>query len=406
LGLKVGQTQVGAITASTKEEWAQEARKLELQGKNEQASAIREAFLQGKPVPWTPWSRDLIEELAPKALDRNNPSAKQKQTLLDYALWHGQQAWVEQLALASFQPARSLAPEGDFGWIGDSAMLGVQLPDWDRQQQLSLRAVGAIRQRHLQAYAAKNFKDILRLCDAHGVDHLTPVGGTPLMLAARAGNAALADALIAKGADPTAEDEFGHTAWQQAINRAIDEPDFAKAALAPLFERIAPAGIDVQVDGRLVRVEHHQGEYWVLTLMLAGFKTQWSHCTKRSHPAWKYGQGYFAEQLHQGLEGLPVHLWKEIRRKRSYLNQVLARAEVDSGYRPARRLWARTRNGHYLPNPAMLLRKGEDWRPVYEAIKLDWIDQGTGTDRGYSTRPASVMTRLKDRLAGNVEEFF
>jgi hypothetical protein len=406
LGLKVGRTQVAEITASTKEEWAQEARKLELQGKEEQARAIRQAFLQGKPVPWMPWSRDLIEELAPKALDRSNPSAKQKQVLLDYALWHGQQAWVERLALAGFQPARSLAPEGGFGWIGESAMLGVQLPDWNKQQQLSLRAVGAIRQRHLLAYAAKNFKDILRLCDVHGVDHLTPVGGTPLMLAARAGNAALVDALIEKAADPTAEDEFGHTAWQQAVGRAIDDPGFAKLALAPLFERIAPAGIDVQVDGRLVRVEHHQGEYWVLTLMLAGFKTQWSHCTKRSLPAWKYGHGYFAEQLHQVLEGLPVHLWKDIRRKRSYLNQVLARAEVESAYRPARRLWARTRNGHYLPNPAMLLRKGEDWRPVYEALKLDWVDQGSGTDRAYGARPASVVTRLKDRLAGNVEEFF
>jgi hypothetical protein len=85
---------------------------------------------------------------------------------------------------------------------------------------------------------------------------------------------------------------------------------------------------------------------------------------------------------------------------------VLARAEVDSSYRPARRLWARTRNGHYLPNPAMLLRKGEDWRPVYEAIRLDWIDQGTGSDSAHGSGPASVVTRLRDRLAGDVEEFF
>jgi hypothetical protein len=406
LGLRVGHSQLAATVASTKEEWAQEARKLELQGKDEQAAAIRETFLQGKPVPWTPWSRDLIEALVPKALDRANPSAKQKQTLLDYALWHGQQAWVERLALAGFPPARSLAPEGDFGWIGDSIALHVQLPAWDRQQQLSLRAVSAIRQRHLQAYAAKNFKDILRLCDAHGVDHLTPLGGTPLMMAARAGNAALVDALIDRGADPASEDEFGQTAWQQAVSRAIDDPEFASAALSSLFERIAPAAIDVQIDGRLVRLEHHQGEYWVLTLMLAGFKTQWSHCTERAQPAWKYGQGYFAEQLHQVLEGLPVHLWKEIRRKRNYLNQVLARAEVDSAYRPARKLWARTRNGHYLPNPGMLLRKGEEWRPVYEAIELDWIDQGTGTDRAYTTRPALMVTRLKNRLAGIAEELF
>ncbi|MBP6504405.1 MAG: AAA family ATPase [Rhodoferax sp.] len=406
LGLRLGEARVAPAQASSKEEWAQEARKLELQGKEEQARAIRDTFLQAKPVPWTPWSRQLIEDLAPKALDRGNPSAKQKQVVLDYALWHGQQAWVERLARASFQPARSLAPDGDFGWIGDSTMLGVQLPDWKKQQELSLRAVAALRQRHLQPYAAKNFKDILRLCDTHGVDHLTLVGGTPLMLAARAGNAALAQALLDKGADPTAEDEFGHTAWRHAVNRSLEEPTFAKAALALLFERIAPAGIDVQVDGRLVRVEHHQGEYWVLTLMLAGLKTQWSQCSARPHPSWKYGQGFFAEQLHQVLEALPVHLWKEVRRKRSYVNQVLARAEVDSSYRPARKLWARTRNGYYLPNPAMLLRRRDGWRPVYEALELNWVDRGSGSEGTYRTRPAAAVARLNDRLAGAADELF
>lgn len=61
------------------------------------------------------------------------------------------------------------------------------------------------------------------------------------MLAARAGNAALVEALLDQGADRMAQDEFGHTAWQHAVSRSIDEPAFAKAALALLFERIAPA---------------------------------------------------------------------------------------------------------------------------------------------------------------------
>ena len=162
----------------------------------------------------------------------------------------------------------------------------------------------------------------------------------------------------------------------------------------------------MQVDGRLVRVEHHQGEYWVLTLMLAGLKTQWSHCAARPHPAWKYGQGFFAEQLHQALESLPVHLWKDIRRKRSYVNQVLARAEVDSSYKPARKLWARTRNGHYLPNPAMLLRQREGWRPVYDALELDWVDRGSGNESDVSHTAGGSSARLNDRLAGVADEFF
>ncbi len=398
LGLTVGQTPTVAAPASTKEEWAQEARKLELQGKDEQARAIRETFLQGKPVPWTPWNRELIEALAPKALDRANPSARLKQTLLDYALWHGQQSWVEQLAKAQFPPARGLAPNGEFGWIDDAAQFNAPLTDQEKQQQPALRAVAAVRQRHLQAYTAKNFKDILRLCDVHTVDHRTPVGATPLMLAARAGNAALIDALLARGADPEMVDEFGQTAWQHAVSRAMDEPAFAKNSLALVFERLAPAVIDVQVDGRLIRIERHQGEYWVLTLMLAGLKTQWSCCTVRDEPPWKFGDGYFAEQLHQVLDHLAPHLWKEKRRKRSYVNQVLARAEVDSGYKPARKLWARTRNGHYLPNPGMLLRTEVGWTPVFETLGLDWIDRGTGSDMPYIARPAAAVARLTARL--------
>lgn len=406
LNLKAGEARAVPTQASTKEQWALEARKLELQGKQEQALAIRETFLQGKPVPWTPWSRTLIEKLAPNALDRANPSAKQKQTLMDYALWHGQQVWVEQLAVAGFQPARGLAPGGEFGWIGDFAARYAVDRAEERLQQLTMRAVSAVRHRHLLLYSAKNFKDVLRLCDVHTVDHLTPVGATPLMLAARGGNSALVDALLARGANPEAEDEFGQTAWQQAVNRAMEELAFAKNALGSMFEHLAPAVIDVQIDGRLVRTERHQGEYWVLTLMLAGFKTQWSSCVARTLSDWKFGEGYFAEQLHQVLEGLPVHLWPERRRKRSYLNQVLARAEIDSGYKPARKLWARTRNGHYLPNPAMQIRRTEGWQPVYEALRLDWVDRGTGTDETFRMRPALIVGMVRERLAGTSEELF
>ncbi len=84
----------------------------------------------------------------------------------------------------------------------------------------------------------------------------------------------------------------------------------------------------------------------------------------------------------------------------------LARAEVDSAYQPARKLWARTRNGHYLPNPALQLRQGDGWQPVYEVLKLEWVDRGTGTDRAFSNRPALAVTRMRERLAGKAEEFF
>ena len=406
LGLNVSDAQLTVGQASSKEEWAQEARKLELQGKQEQAQVIRDTILQFKPVPWVPWSQTLMSDFAAKALDRNNPGTKPRQALLDYGLWHGQQAWIEKLARTNFQPARSLAPDGEFGWIGHTARLGFYDAEFEQQTKLAHRAVISLRHRHLQAFAARNFKDILRQCDVYGVDHLTAVGATPLMLAARAGNVQLIEALIQRGANPDSVDDFGHTAWQYALSRALEETEFAKAAIGPLFDLIAPDSIDVQVDSRLIRLEHHQGEYWVHSLMFAGLKTQWSRCCYRDQPPWKFAQGYFAEQLHKVLESLPIHLWKQIRRKRSYVNQILARGEINSSYTPARKLWIRTQNGHYFPNPDLLIRVGDEWESIYDCLNMPWIDRGTVSEDQYGAKPMLTITGLQNRISFDAAELF
>lgn len=400
LGLQLGEAQAQPVAKSTQDEWAQEARRLELQGKAEQAQAIRDAFLQHQPVPWTAWSRELIEALAPKALDPRNPSSKPRQTLFDYALWHGQHEWLQQLGEAGFAPARGLMDDREFVGAGTSlaSSRGIQGP-WLAQQQLVRRTLAAVQQRHLQPYQAKNFKDILRAADVHGPDHATPVGATPLMLAATTGNAALVQALLAKGADPARRDEFGHTAWDHAVSRAMRESAFAGTGLPALFELLAPAALDVQTEGRLVRLERRQGEYWVLTLMLAGLKTQWSQCVTRQQEPNRVLAGFYADQLHDVLQLLPVWLWPALRAKRSYVNQVLARAEVHSSYQPARRLWVRTKNGHYFPNPQLQLRSGEDWQPVYDRLQLDWIDRGCGREISYRPRPAQSIQWVRESLA-------
>jgi hypothetical protein len=399
LGLQLGEARTQPVARSTQDEWAQEARRLELQGKTEQAQAIRDAFLQHKPVPWTPWSPALIEEQFRKAGDPRNPGSKPGQTVFDYALWHGQHAWIESLAQGRFAPARGLMEGPEFAGAGTLAppRYGIGGP-WLARQELVRKTVAAAQQRHLQPYQAKNFKDILRAADTHGPDHATPVGATPLMLAAMAGNVPLVEALLTKGADASRRDEFGHAAWDHAVGRAMREAAFAGSGLPALFELLAPPALDVQTGGRLVRLEGRQGEYWLLTLMLAGLKTQWSQCVTRRLEPHRYLSGFFADQLHDVLQELPAWLWPGPRRKRTYVNQVLARAEVHSGYQPARRLWVRTRNGHYFPNPDMQLRAGEDWQPVYERLALAWIDRGCGREIDHRPRPAESIQWVRETL--------
>ena len=224
------------------------------------------------------------------------------------------------------------------------------------------------------------FGEALQDCDLYGVDHKAYCGATPLMLAARAGNAALIDTLLARGADPEMVDDYGHTAWMGALNRAIDDEAFARAHLAALFERLGPETLDVHTDGRLVRLERAQGEFWPLGLMLAGLKTHCGGLTVRPLGPYRYTRGFFADGLMQTLDSLPEHLWPNARRRKEYLNAVLARAEVNSGYRPARKLWKRSSVGYYMPAPDMRLRRrtadGEAWVPIDEALALAAVDVG------------------------------
>jgi hypothetical protein len=93
-------------------------------------------------------------------------------------------------------------------------------------------------------------------------------------------------------------------------------------------------------------------------------------------------RGFFADSLLEGLERLPEHLWPKPRRRRDYVSSVLARAEVDSKYRPARKLWMRRETGYYLPSPDLRLKRktaeGETWVAIAEALNLAAVREGTG----------------------------
>lgn len=351
------------VQASSQQEWALEARRLELQGKQEQADAIRQNVLKTQKPGWPVWDETALRELLPKALQPGQISNKPRQALLDYALWHGQSGWIHELAGANrFEPAAQISSA-----IAHALQFTrISFRNQAAQDALHFidKKVAVVSERQRQPYAGRAFKEVLRQCEQFGVDHRTYFNATPLMQAAQCGNVPLVEALLERGADPLLRDHYGHSAWDYALARVLDDPAHTPHHLDALFTLLAPPALDVQTGARLVRLERHQGEYWVLGLMLASYKKLYSQMVPDANVN-RNLSGFCAEYLMRQVERVPHSVLPHKRHTRTYFNSVLARAEVHSSYQPSRQLWLRTRVGYYTFNPELQLRAHSSaaWTP-------------------------------------------
>ncbi|WP_349605268.1 ankyrin repeat domain-containing protein [Cupriavidus sp. DF5525] len=327
------------------EDWQKEARKLELQGKQEQADAIRSSILKEVPPPWPVFGQAKLEELLLKVFREQAPGGKPKQQLYEIAASH------DEPALAAW-----LAQEA--GFVG--------------ARQFSGERSGLAR-KSFAAYFAGNFKDILRQCERHGVEHRLPMNQTPLMAAAAAGNVALVEALLERGADRDNVDHYGHNALHWAMLEAFRSPRFASGPFGALYELLAPAAIDVNNGTRLARIDRHLSEYFLFQTMWALFKSRFTHHQRRPYAAFE------TRAILEAWEHLPANVVRPERNKRQHLSGVLARNEAERDYAYNRMLFRRFEQGWYQFNPDLSVRRrveGEDvWVPVYAALNLPLINE-------------------------------
>jgi len=344
---RAGETVEMTAKDSTLEEWQKEARKLELQGKLEQAEAIRTTILRETPVPWTVFSESHVRETTNKVFRDQAPGGKPKQQLYDYACCYTIPNLANGLTLdAGYDSARHFA-----------------------QQH---RAVLA---RYLTPYAARNIKDVLRQCDRHGVDHRTVMNQTPLMAAAVVGNLPLVEALLERGADRDKMDDYGRKALHWAMLEAFADAKYAAGPFASLYDLIAPASIDLLVGERLLRVDQHLSEYFLLQTMLALEKERFHNNYLLNN---EFGNFSTATIL-EAWRHLPGHVLRPERNKRPHLSSLFSRNEVDRDYAYNRRLFTRQATGRYQFNPKMSVRRqtadGDVWQPIFLATNLPFIKE-------------------------------
>jgi hypothetical protein len=349
LDMDVGQVKVEA-KQSTREDWQKEARKLELQGKQEQAEAIRRTILKQTPVPWPVFNEVKINELLVKVFREQAPGGKLKQQLYDYATCFDEPQLAQWLLReARFDQARGFS-----------------------QQRMTLGRKTYV------PYFASHFKDILKQCDQHGIEHRLPMNQTPLMAAAAAGNVSLVEALLERGADREAVDHYGCNALQWALREAVRDAKFARGPFAALYEQLAPASIDVNTGDRLVRIDRHQSEYFLFQTLWVLFKSRFTHRQRKDNGAFE------TRTILEAWQHLPANVVRPERNKRQHLSGVLARNEIERDYAYNRALFMRVAQGWYQfnPNLAMRRRQGEEerWTPIYAALNLPLISEFSHTD--------------------------
>jgi hypothetical protein len=334
------------VKASTVEEWQKETRRLELQGKDEQAEAIRKTILRTTPVPWTVLHGAGFDECVAKALAPKSIYTKAKQHLHEFGAFHELRPITRAVELeAGYRPPRPFEATRDH---------------W--------------RERLFAPYRVAEPRAVFIDVDRYGLEHRNMMSLTPLMCAAWVGNVSLVERLVERGCRVDALDALGRMPLHFALMRAFADPAFARERLGALYELLCPTGLDLECDGRLHRLSRSQGEFFVLAAMIASFHQLYGRFGWRP-------EGFRLSKLSDAsLEALPRSVLSEARRKRVYWNAVLARAEEGSTYRPARKLWRRERTGHYVPSATTRLRVVDDqgvesFRPLAELLRVRELDR-------------------------------
>ncbi|TLU87766.1 MAG: hypothetical protein FDX21_02805 [Chlorobium sp.] len=331
---------------STLEEWQKEARKLELQGKQEQAEAIRRTILKQIPPPWPIFDEVRLREAIVKVFREQVPGNKVKHQLYEYAACH------------------------------DEPVLALRL-----SKEVQFQARGSFTD-HLDTLGRKSYlpyfsmqtKGILKQCDQYNIDHRLPMNQTPLMAAAGAGNILLTEALLERGADRELTDQYGYNALHWAMRKAFRDADYARRNFAILYELLAPASVDVNTGDRMVRLDRHLSEYFLFQTLWVLFKSRFVQQPR---------SGYAAFDTRSVLEAwvnMPANVVIPERNRRQYLSGVLARNEVSRDYTYNRALFERITQGWYQFNPKLLVRSSEPdnkqgWISVFQALNLPLIHE-------------------------------
>ncbi|EHQ24501.1 UvrD-helicase domain-containing protein [Mucilaginibacter paludis] len=358
--------------ASSKEEWQKEAHRLEMQGKQEQADAIRTQILKVQPVPWEVTTRGALKELFKQALNPELFNKKAKDRLFEYALYYNERGYFTQLAQLKYRPAER----------------------WEQEGKIILK-------RMLAEYYQDNVKALEPKLQKYGIDFPNELNLTPFMIAIAHGAEKIAGYLVQNGAKINVTDNFGRNALQQAILKAHIDASFKGKVINRFYDTLKGESTKVKIDNRLIKIDSHQAEFLMLNYMIAVLRT---HLINQLDTAGLFFRLKNHKPAFQTLDfanffdGLAHNIVPEYRRQRPYLSSILAKNEVNRDDKYNKKLFVRLETGLYLPNPLMEILIDDEWVNIYDMIDIDEIEKRQAV---YGPKIISRIKNYREQLTKN-----
>lgn len=293
---------------STEEEWLEEARRLEKQGKHEQAQEIRARLLGITYI-----SPEEAERLYQEIFSAQKPDPDKCNSLFTFAKNRQRIELIRELRdKARFGPAK------------------FYLSEYEKAQS----------QMHTQVRNG-NLRLVERFTNQFGIDlRESEEGRTGIMLAVLYGKENMVDFFLKKEANLTLLDFKGRNLLHMVLLafefEQIDEPELKR-----WYHRFAPSSLKVQTGKQVRKVGSHSMEYFLLNYLIA----LRAELIDPKAPIAK--QGLQMDDFMDYIDLMPDGILAPYRRKRQYVNSILAKNEIDRDDPYNRHLFRRKSRGCY-----------------------------------------------------------
>ncbi len=316
---------------SSADDWKKEARKLEKQGKNEQAEAILKDVLTILKPDWEPLNAAMFRKLKVEALDPDNYNKKAKDKLFDIALVHDQSFIMERLAALNYKRAEKYELER-----------------------------GSLFRRYYRFYRENNWSMVLANLNRYGVNYRDHYSFTPLHAAVFSGSVTIARKLLENGANPDLVDVFNKTPLQITLGQAFVQIDFARNKLGKIYPLLLSDSLKIQIENKLIKIDPHKIEFFLINLFIA------VETVILQKKQFYNVMGINMQDILEKVGEFSEAVLPDYRKRKQYLLSLLSKHEEHSNNVYNKKLFKRVGRGHYRLNPELRIWVNEEWMTIEE----------------------------------------